>query len=103
MVRNRTVEEARAAVKRLMEQGNDTLIEIYRNGTGWHTDTIGLYVDDPDTVPDDAVCAYQIMDADEYDRTLLANCSCSAHDYMAGSDRVVVVSVETDDNGYIRR
>lgn len=79
-------------------------MEIYNGGESYHTDSIGEFIGNGDNkmidagieIPDNAICSYQVMDKEEYGRTLLANTSESADDYFDELEYIVVVVVDFD-------
>ena len=99
MLRNSTMQEARAAVENLIADCKYVELEVYSNGTRWHTDFCGTFIEDADSVPDDAICNYTAMDKEEYDATILANTGTGVDEYFADVDYIVVANVQTDANG----
>ena len=98
MLRNSTMQEARSAVDNLVAEGKKVELEVYRDGTRWHTDFCGTFIDDFNGVPDDAVCNYTVMDKEEYAATMLANTGTSVDEYFDDLAYIVVVNVQTDAN-----
>ena len=78
--------------------GEAGLMEVYNAGDwrhldNFHTDFIGNYVGDFwDCIPEGAEVRWRIMDAPEYDKTLLANCcGCNAEDFVCEETGKVLV------------
>ena len=72
------------------------LCEVYE--TWWtdlgnyHTDYVGDYRgEDLSVIPENAEVRWTVMDAEEYDNTLLANCDGKAEDYVCEDTGKVLV------------
>lgn len=85
-------------IKELQEKYPKNEIEIYqmkshaKHWRGIHTDTVE-YVEEPDS--DTEVFTYELMDAEEYDNTILANTdiTCEEWGLLQGEDEYIVVAV----------
>ena len=109
MIRSNMVKDAREMAEKLRAVGKTVVVEYYKDGTEWHTDYCGDYIGndyeeaETDDIPGSAWCEYQVMDRDEYGRTMLANTGTTAAEYFDELDRIIVVNVETSDHGgYVR-
>lgn len=71
--------------------------EVYETGTwqnigNFHVDFVGDYVGDSlNAIPDKAEVRWEVMDADDYGNTLLANCSGDAEDFVCEETGKVLI------------
>lgn len=98
MVRIEPVKNAREKLEDLISEGYNVDIEFYKNGTSWHTDFVGEFIEDNLIIPDGAVCSFLIMNKEDYETTLFANCSYDIDTYFDDLDYIIVVNVQTDEN-----
>lgn len=70
-------------------------LEVYRpvgNRRTFHTDSIASVGDDFSL--DDYVLSYELMDKEEYENTILANCGIKFNDCFADSDIILAVLIK---------